>query len=213
MNMSLLRDRYGRPAVIVAAAWMVVLTGIVLFDQGHWRHLPSLTPTMPTSDAVWTLEARVTALERQQSAQQRQPAPIAAERFAASTHALEERLSGLELAATTFLPKPDFDALATRVSTLESVHAHLVEGPTPPPRRKADLTPSSTPSAPPFRVLGLEMRGGESFLAVAPARALSLAEMSVLRVGDVQEGWQLEALDTKTASFRFQDQLHRLELP
>lgn len=213
MNMSLLRDRYGRPAVIVAAAWMVVLTGIVLIDHGHGRHLPSLTPTMPTSDAVKALEARITALERQESAQQRQPAPITAERFAASTHALEERLSGLEQTATNSLSKPDFDALATRVSSLESIQAHLVQGGTPAPRRKADATSSSTPAAPPFRMLGLEMRGGESFLAIAPARALSLAEMSVLRVGDVQEGWQLEALDTKSATFRFQGQLHRLELP
>jgi hypothetical protein len=73
--------------------------------------------------------------------------------------------------------------------------------------------PLPAPASPPFRLVGLELRGGETFLAITAANAVSLAEASVLRIGDVEDGWRLEALDEKSATFRFDGQLHRLELP
>jgi hypothetical protein len=212
MNPSL-RDRYGRPVAIVAAGWIAVLSAIVLVDHGHWRHLTTQAQTGASSGQLRALEARMGALESQLAAQKRQPTPISAEQFAEHSHALETRLTRLEQGASHGASQQEVDTLVTRVSALEAVRARPVQSGSPSAQRKSSTAASTAPSEPPFRVLGLEMRGGESFLAIAPPRALSLAEMSVLRVGDVEDGWLLEALDSKAATFRFQGQPHRVELP
>lgn len=213
MSLSSLRDHYGRPATILATGWLIILSIIVLIDHGHWRQLLSLAKTEAARSAISALEARVVALESDWGAQTHQPPPVTMERFVERSHALEERLTHLEQRTSLSAPQQEVDSLSTRVTALETVHARRVQAGTPSAPRKANIAASSAPAQPPFRVLGLEIRGGVSFLAIAPPGAVSLAEMSVLRVGDMQDGWQLEALDSKSATFRFQGQPHRLELP
>jgi hypothetical protein len=213
MNLSSLRDHYGRPATILGAGWLIILSVIVLIDHGHWRQLSSLAKTETARSAIRAVEARVVALESEWNAQTHQPPPVTMERFAERSHALEERLTHLEQRASLSASQQEVDSLSTRVNALETVHARPVQAGNLSAPRKANIAASSAPVQPPFHVLGLEMRGGESFLAIAPPGAVSLAEMSVLHVGDVQDSWQLEALDSKSATFRFQGQPHRLELP
>jgi hypothetical protein len=54
---------------------------------------------------------------------------------------------------------------------------------------------------PPFTVIGLEWRGGESFLAVSPTHAPRLADVSLLRAGDSLDGWRLFAIEPGQARF------------
>lgn len=68
--------------------------------------------------------------------------------------------------------------------------------------------PSSTPPKavlkpliPPFAVLGIESRGGELFLSVAPSKSASLSQIKLLRTGDSFRGWQLKAIKTNAAVF------------
>lgn len=62
---------------------------------------------------------------------------------------------------------------------------------------------STSPKAinPPFTVIGLEWRGGESFLAVSPMHAARLADVSLLRAGDALDGWRLSAIEPGQARF------------
>ncbi|AMB86032.1 methyl-accepting chemotaxis protein [Pseudomonas agarici] len=60
-----------------------------------------------------------------------------------------------------------------------------------------------TPQAPPFTVVGIEYRGGERFLSVAPSGSTQLSQIYLIRPGDVVAGtsWRLNALDGKSARF------------
>ncbi|MBS0417980.1 MAG: hypothetical protein JSR66_09725 [Proteobacteria bacterium] len=212
-------DRYGSRWPVMALGWVAILSAIVFVDHARWRHLASEVHTStPASGAVAALDNRVTALETQMAALKRQPTTAieSAARFAAASKALEDRLTHLEQGGTEGAAKTDLELLARRLSVLESARAqaaHSASASVTAPHAARSPSATRAPTDPPFQLVGLELRGGETFLAIAPSKAVSLAEMSVLRVGDVQDGWQLEALDSKSATFRFQGQPHRLELP
>lgn len=56
---------------------------------------------------------------------------------------------------------------------------------------------------PPFQMVGLEYRGGERFLSVAPTGSTRLSQIYLLRPGEVVSGstWRLKAVDERTATF------------
>ncbi|NWA23952.1 methyl-accepting chemotaxis protein [Pseudomonas gingeri] len=60
-----------------------------------------------------------------------------------------------------------------------------------------------TPQAPPFTVVGIEYRGGERFLSVAPPGSTQLSQIYLIRPGDAVAGtaWRLNALDGTSARF------------
>ncbi|NWB94839.1 methyl-accepting chemotaxis protein [Pseudomonas gingeri] len=70
--------------------------------------------------------------------------------------------------------------------------------PVPKPRSSA-----ITPKAPPFTVVGIEYRGGERFLSVAPPGSTQLSQIYLIRPGDAVAGtaWRLNALDGTSARF------------
>lgn len=106
----------------------------------------------------------------------------------ASVETLDSRLHELSQSQTkqspAALPKPK---VVTRKST-----------PTPKPS-----TSASTPQTPPFTVVGIEYRGGERFLSVAPPGSTQLSQIYLIRPGDAVAGtaWRLNALDGRSASF------------
>src|SRR5258708_37345090 len=55
---------------------------------------------------------------------------------------------------------------------------------------------------PPFLILGTELRGGESFLSIAPSDAQSLAQLRLLPVSESQGNSRLQTLDARIATFR-----------
>lgn len=200
-----------RMGPIAIAAWLFALSIMVFADHQHFRHIASSVQTAPDVGRLSRLEARLSAVETQSEATTRLPPTVSSERFDSQVRAIDGRLTQLEQRPHLSVSQDGFDALANRVESLETTRARP---------RHADPTavqskaPSNNDTAePPFRLLGLEQRGGETFLAIAPPRAVSLAEMSVLRIGDVQGGWQLESLDSKSATFRVQGQLRHLTLP
>lgn len=71
-----------------------------------------------------------------------------------------------------------------------------------PPARKAKPKPAM-PEPPPFHVVGVEYRGGERFLSVAPPGSTRLSQIYLIRPGDAVAGtaWQLNALDDRSARF------------
>ncbi len=95
------------------------------------------------------------------------------------------------------------DALALQLSIVQAV----------PNKPRPSRTTRITSATPPFQVLGLELRGAERFLAIRPNGADGLGAIRLLRVGEVESGWQLEALEPQSALFRFEQNTRRLTLP
>ncbi|QQX57578.1 methyl-accepting chemotaxis protein [Pseudomonas chlororaphis] len=62
---------------------------------------------------------------------------------------------------------------------------------------------AAPPPAPPFNVLGIEYRGGERFLSVAPPGSTQLSEIYLIRPGDAVAGtsWRLRSLTDGRAAF------------
>lgn len=72
----------------------------------------------------------------------------------------------------------------------------------PPPTQKPS-TSVATPKTPPFTVIGIEYRGGERFLSVAPPGSTQLNQIYLIRPGDAVAGteWRLNTLDGRSARF------------
>jgi len=68
-------------------------------------------------------------------------------------------------------------------------------------RKSAPTKPVDTP--PPFTVVGVEYRGGERFLSIAPPGSTQLSELYLVRPGDAIAGtsWRLASLDDRQARF------------
>ncbi|CRM12334.1 MULTISPECIES: methyl-accepting chemotaxis protein [Pseudomonas] len=79
--------------------------------------------------------------------------------------------------------------------------------PKPAPHKSAPVqkptTNIVTPQPPPFTVIGIEYRGGERFLSVAPTGSTQLSQIYLIRPGDAVAGtaWRLNTLDGKSARF------------
>ncbi|MBV4413508.1 hypothetical protein J0B02_11850 [Enterobacteriaceae bacterium YMB-R22] len=63
-----------------------------------------------------------------------------------------------------------------------------------PPRRARAITA-------PFRVTGIERRGGSVVVAVAPLRAFSLADIRLIETGETFQGWTLQSAAGNQAQF------------
>ncbi|BBP60102.1 chemotaxis protein [Pseudomonas sp. St316] len=102
------------------------------------------------------------------------------------------------------------DMIALRVR-LEHVEQQLLDiktqPPLPPPPTPSSAKPNKAarakpaPLSPPFSILGVESRGGERFLAVAPPDSRSLKDIQLLHNGEQLGTWQLKALEPNAAIF------------
>ncbi|MNN80028.1 hypothetical protein D3C81_1967220 [compost metagenome] len=68
-------------------------------------------------------------------------------------------------------------------------------------------------TVPPFRVLGVELRGGERFLSIAAPAASSLTGSRLLREGDAEGGWQLQSIEARAGMFLMNGQTQRVAAP
>lgn len=61
--------------------------------------------------------------------------------------------------------------------------------------------PVIRPLKPSFAIVGIESRGGQLFVAVAPSSSAKLNQITLLREGDSYRGWQLKTIRTNAAVF------------
>ena len=73
----------------------------------------------------------------------------------------------------------------------------------PPPKPVIRKKPPPAPQPPPFTVIGIEYRGGERFLSVAPPGSTQLSQINLIRPGDGVTGtaWKLKSMDGRLAHF------------
>ncbi|WP_372437163.1 hypothetical protein ACCM60_18550 [Pseudomonas chlororaphis subsp. aureofaciens] len=201
---------------IVTAVWLLALsTGlvVVMLDVMRLGAPPVLSPQAGQLDA---LAARLGQAEQQVAANKQVAAPVAPEALAMVRTELEARLALIEASMEASRADPSTEqsllALQGRVAKLEA---------TPPPGKAGAPVPRTKPIAarapkvlqPPFQVMGVELRGGERFLAVAPRSATSLSQIRLLRVGESESSWTLEAIGSAQATFRVDGKAQQLVMP
>lgn len=103
--------------------------------------------------------------------------------------------------------KADLTALRARFEQVEQQLLDLKTQPSPLPpslsatKPKKTARPKPAPLSPPFSVLGVESRGGERFLAIAPPDSRSLTDVRLLHSGEQLGAWYLKVLEPNSAIF------------
>ncbi|MEX5567317.1 chemotaxis protein [Pseudomonas syringae] len=116
---------------------------------------------------------------------------------------IQELRDGLAARAT----QADLTALRARLEHVEQQLLDLKTQPSPPPpnssatKPKQKARPKPVPLSPPFSVLGVESRGSERFLAVAPPDSRSLMDVRLLHSGEQFGAWHLKVLEPNSAIF------------
>ena len=115
---------------------------------------------------------------------------------------IQELRDGLATRATA----ADLTALRASLEQVEQqFHEHKPQPSPPPPpsatKPKKTARPKPVPLSPPFSVLGVESRGGERFLAVAPHDSRSLIDVRLLHAGEQFGAWHLKVLEPHSAIF------------
>lgn len=201
---------------VVIAVWLVLVSTIALVDHVALSQLSA--EVRPYGSEVSILYERVLELDRQVDGVASQPAAVSEERFDEARQGWEARIAQLEQAVGNAAPRDELAPVQDRLNAVETRLANLRQT-RPAPASRAPSPPETAPKAtpeiivPPFAVLGIESRGGEPFLSIAPTGANTLGQVHVLRVGETYSDWRVEKLNGTTAEFRVADRLVRIELP
>ncbi|WP_223542732.1 chemotaxis protein [Pseudomonas sp. BF-RE-26] len=118
-------------------------------------------------------------------------------------HEIQELRDGLAARAT----EAEMTALRARFEHVEQQLVDLKTQPSTPSSTSSEAKPKQAarpkpaPLSPPFSVLGVESRGGEHFLAVAPHDSRSLKDVRLLHSGEQLGAWHLKVLEPNSAIF------------
>ncbi|CAD2266420.1 hypothetical protein PSEUDT2_01531 [Stutzerimonas stutzeri] len=206
------RDSHTRWLKIAAAFWLLLISAVALIDSVGLSRLAEQTQGSAQDAQVRALGLRVADLERQTEAHERRPAPISQAEFATARQALDERMTRLEEAAETRALAVDLQTLQARVNGIETrlEKARQVASVA---RPRAPVATKPEVPEPPFRVLGVELRGGERFLSITSTAAALLAGARLLRTGDAEGGWQLQSIEAQAGVFQVNGQTQRVAVP
>lgn len=99
--------------------------------------------------------------------------------------------------------KASIEMIDIRLQELSKPQASEPPVVAPPPKPVIRKKPPSAPQPPPFTVIGIEYRGGERFLSVAPSGSTQLSQINLIRPGDGVTGtsWKLKSMDGRLAHF------------
>ncbi|ERY96113.1 hypothetical protein [Pseudomonas aeruginosa] len=206
------QGRRGRWLKIAVSAWLLLVSVITVINSVGLSRLTEQTRRGEEAAQFKALSARVTDLAQQIDAGRRQPKPATQADFLKVRRALDERLAHTEQAQAGLARASDVQALAARVAAIEEhqQQAHSLSA-TPTVRRRVTTKPKML--EPPFRVVGMDVRGGERFLSIAAPAAASPANVRLLREGDTDSGWQLQSIDAHAALFLVNGKTQRVALP
>lgn len=92
--------------------------------------------------------------------------------------------------------KARLDKLQAERNTFRKARQAAVE-----PTQPQQATPPP-PESPTFRVMGVEVRGGERFVAILPVGKAGLNQARLLRPGETEGAWKLDDIEDQAAVFR-----------
>ncbi|MGF6094922.1 hypothetical protein [Pseudomonas sp. 18175] len=157
------------------------------------------------------LQTRMLELEAFRASVEVSPAVVTDSDFQQQRDQWQQQWESLNQRQRDFASSTDLAAVQNRLDAL----AQQVSATKPVANKARPRTakPRPTPTTPAFQLLGVESRGGERFLAIQPNGSTGLAAVRLLRLGDAEGRWQLNALEPHSAVFRVDQQTQRLPLP
>lgn len=202
--------------VIPVAAWLLLVSLLAVVNRVDLSRLAKQSQANTQDGPMQALGARLGALEQQVDVAKHLPKPIAQSDLDASRRELDERIAHLEQAQATdtHTDPQELQALQGRVSALEG----RLKTPPPSavaPRKVVVAAKPTAAAAPPFNVVGVELRGDTRLLSIASPKATSMEDVRLLREGDAVGAWHLQAIEAHAAVFRVdgQGQAVRIALP
>lgn len=99
------------------------------------------------------------------------------------------------------------ELLASQVKAAAQSASAIAPSPTAKPQA------SRSHSSIPFKVIGMDLRGGESLLTVMPSGKNTIGSIQFLRVGQQVGNWTLQSTNEREAIFKVGSQTRRLSIP
>lgn len=203
--------------------WLLVLSGLVfsnlatttrmqadISESGQERHILLLENTMAE------FAGQLAALQERPWVHQDQLLQAQRE-LNARIRTINDNLAGLAR-------QSELQALQGQLQQLQFDMQALQVAPVVKPAAPADATAPQSGKAraarenganatPPFKVLGVELRGGERLLSVLPAGKESVASVVLLHTGQHIGPWRLEAIEAHYAVFKVGERTRRIVIP
>ena len=206
------RSRRTTLLYVAAATWLLLISAAVVIDHVVLSTLAEEAEDRAPGMQVAVLEARLAELARELEQHRQGPAALPLVRYESERLALDQRLAALEKALGD-RPTTDLQSLQTRIERLEVRLATVRSAPMAASRPPVLAPAQPQPVEPAFRVIGVELRAGDRCLSILPTDAAALAQTRLLRAGETEAGWRLEAIKGDIAVFRHGDQVRRLTVP
>lgn len=191
--------------------WVLLISLLTVVNSAAVFHLAQSSPRTAPSAHSETLTRQVDALAERVSAVESHRPPLPVD-HTDELIVLRQRLDTVEQTLPGSAVHADAPALYARMDHLESKIGRL-QRPARPPQRSTPAPRAAQAVEPPFVALTVELRGGERFVSVAPRGATSLSQVRLLRIGESEAGWRLDAVTRDRAVFRLNDQMRSFTLP
>lgn len=220
-----LRPSLSRANVLQILA-LIVLIGMLVYQQWQILHLKTGFESAANLETVNAITQRINGVDdRLDAASQLKSVTI--DDFRAGQQALSNRIDAVQAlvkqvqeasqdAAQQTASLQEVVVMGARIEELQvklqdlraakAASAQVTAASKPKaiaPSRKATAQAKAAEVPPPFSVVGVEYRGGERFLSVAPPGSTQLSQLNLIRPGDMVAGsnWQLNSLDDSRALF------------
>lgn len=205
------------------ATGLLILGAIIAFQQYQLSTLSRTVNGAAEKVSIDALQNRVSAIDDRLDTVSGKPL-VTMEDFRVSQQALSSRIDAVQATATRaheaaaevtrssatagdlLVLKADLESLDDKLQKMSKPQAQAT-APKPSSKPKPKPAPVKAPpipqDPPPFQMVGLEYRGGERFLSVAPTGSTRLSQIYLIRPGEVVSGstWRLRAVDERTATF------------
>ncbi|MDZ4020645.1 methyl-accepting chemotaxis protein [Pseudomonas sichuanensis] len=208
------------------AAGLFILGAIIALQQYQLSTLSSALNAAAEQTSIDALQNRVSAIDDRLDTVSGKPL-VTMEDFRVSQQVLVNRIDAVQATAKQaqdiaveasrssasagdlLVLKADLESLGGKLQKMSKPQGQAtapVQKTSPPKAKPKPLpvkAPPTTQGPPPFQMLGLEYRGGERFLSVAPTGSTRLSQIDLVRPGEVVSGstWRLKAVDERTATF------------
>lgn len=200
----------------------IALGAALLFQQYQLTILRSTLTEAADKTTLNALQSRLSGIDDRLDTVAGKPM-VSMDDFRASQQALATRIDAAQAAAAQaqdmartsasaselVVLKADLESLTGKMQKMAASRATAVvttKPQTPPkPKTKAAIAkvPPVPSAPPPFQMVGLEYRGGERFLAIAPSGSTRLSQIYLIRPGEFVSGstWHLKSVNDRTATF------------
>lgn len=208
------------------AAGLLVLCSVIALQQYQLSTLQSALTGTAEKTSIDALQNRLSALDDRLDTVSGKPL-VTMEDFRVSQQALSSRIDAAQATARQaqdiadeatrssatagdlLVLKADLESLGGKLQAMSKPQAQAIaptqksSPPKPKPKPVPAKAPPVPPGPPPFQMVGIEYRGGERFLSVAPMGSTRLSQIYLIRPGEVVSGstWRLKAVDERAATF------------